>query len=81
MIKFNSATHDLLQVAKSMGRPFSTQEAMRVMVSLDKPSRVKECANILIVNGLLQEISPAEYEITERGEKHLYFMVSQRSSR
>lgn len=76
MIKENSATHDLLQVAKVLARPFGAKEAMSVMVSLDRPSRVRDCANILAKHNLLEIMGSDKYLITEYGRKYLYSMVS-----
>lgn len=73
-IKYNSASHDLLSVAKVLNRPFAAQEAMKVMVSLSKASRVHESADILVKHGLLRQVDEG-YEITDDGRRHLYQMV------
>lgn len=76
MIKFNSATHDLLQISKVFNRPFTAKEAMKVMVSLDRPSRVHQCADVLIKDGLMGREDDGSYVITDNGRKYLYLMVS-----
>lgn len=79
-IKYNSATHDLLSVAKVLDRPFIAEEAMKVMVSLSKESRVRESADILVKHGLLRHINEG-YEITDDGRQHLYRMVAAHSKK
>jgi len=76
MIKYDSKTHDLLKIAKVMQRPFSADEAIHIIPRLDKPSRVKESAQILIKFGFLKECDGDKYAITPEGREELYAIVS-----
>jgi hypothetical protein len=75
MIKYNSLTHDLLMVAKVFTKPFSAEEAIRIVVALEKPSRVERSAQTLIKHGFLQEFPEKKYLITGSGRDELFKMI------
>jgi hypothetical protein len=75
MIKYNSITHDLLMVAKVFTTPFSAEEALRVVVTLEKPSRVERSAQTLVKYGFLREFPNKRYAITESGRQELFRLV------
>jgi hypothetical protein len=75
MIKYNSITHDLLMVAKVFTTPFSAEEALRVVVTLEKPSRVERSAQILVKYGFLEEFPEKKYLITSSGRQELFNLI------
>jgi len=80
MIKYDSNTHILLGVAKIMKQPFSPEDAIHIIPRLDKPSRVKESARILIKGGFLEECADGKYMITQMGREEL-FAIAARTAR
>ena len=78
MIKFNSVTHDLLTVAKVFKKPFTAEQALRIMVTLKNPSRVKSSADILINHGFLQGFDDGTYLITGAGCSELFGLIAKK---
>ena len=78
MIKFNSVTHDLLTVAKVFKKPFTAEQALRIMVTLKNPSRVKSSADILINHGFLQGFDDGTYLITGAGCSELFRLIAKK---
>lgn len=76
MIKYDSNTHTLLKVAKIMREPFSPEDAIHVIPKLDKPSRVKESARVLVKGGFLEEHPDGRYMITQTGKEELFAIVA-----
>lgn len=62
-------------VAKIFTKPFSAEEALRVVATLEKPSRVERSAQTLIKFGFLQELPEKKYLITDSGRDELFEMI------
>jgi hypothetical protein len=78
MIKFNSVTHDLLTVAKVFKKPFTAEQALRIMVTLKNPSKVKSSADILINHGFLKGFDDGTYLITGAGCSELFRLIAKK---